>query len=157
MATPRRLGVYALAENERPSATTRVLHSPVLNVFVDGSLCWGNIPRPRTLDVAAIPDFERALFDSWSTHPNPGQELTVTGKGGLLKLWDDLAARQATRFPVRRLSATDDADDAHSTKIALVLGRLGQPEGPAIASRLCAGGMFLPLPRSPFSGDDDAA
>ena len=54
-------------------------------------------------------------------------------------------------------SATDDADDAHSTKIALVLGRLGQPEGPAIASRLCAGGMFLPLPRSPFSGDDDAA
>lgn len=103
VATPRRLGVYALAENERPSATTHVLHSPILNVFVDGSLCWGNIPRPRTLDVAAIPVFERALFDSWSTHPNPGQELTVTGKGGLLKLWDDLAARQATRFPVRRL------------------------------------------------------
>ena len=107
VATPRRLGVYALAENERPSATTRVLHSPVLNVFVDGSLCWGNIPRPRTLDVAAIPDFERALFDSWSTHPNPGQELTVTGKGGLLKLWDDLAARQATRKATRQAARQD--------------------------------------------------
>lgn len=52
-------------------------------------------------------------------------------------------------------SAIDDADDAHATKIALVIGRLGHADGPAIASRLCAGGMFLPLPRSPFSGDDN--
>ncbi|MBB5707330.1 PRTRC system protein A [Sphingopyxis panaciterrulae] len=50
-------------------------------------------------------------------------------------------------------SATDDADDAHVTKISLVIGRLGHPEGPLMASRLCAGGLFLPLPRSPFSGD----
>jgi PRTRC genetic system protein A len=54
-------------------------------------------------------------------------------------------------------SATDDADDAHTTKIALVIGRLDCSDGPAVASRLCAGGMFLPLPRSPFSGADDAA
>jgi hypothetical protein len=47
----------------------------------------------------------RALFDSWSTHPNPGQELTVTGKGGLVRLWDNLAATRATRFPVKRLKA----------------------------------------------------
>lgn len=103
VATRRGLGVYALPGNQRPTAATRVHHSPVLNVFVDGSLCWGNIPRPKTLGVSAIPEFERALFDSWSTHPNPGQESTVTGKGGLVKLWDDLAAREATRFPVKRL------------------------------------------------------
>lgn len=53
-------------------------------------------------------------------------------------------------------SATDDADDAHATKIAVVLGRLDQPDGPAMVSRLCAGGMFIPLPRSPFTGDRDA-
>ncbi|WIW89601.1 PRTRC system protein A [Sphingobium sp. V4] len=53
-------------------------------------------------------------------------------------------------------SATDDADDAHSTKISIVFGRLDQPDGPAIASRLCAGGMFLPLPRLPFAGGIDA-
>lgn len=53
-------------------------------------------------------------------------------------------------------SATDDIDDAHSTKISIVFGRLDQPDGPAVASRLCAGGMFLPLPRLPFSGDTDA-
>lgn len=52
-------------------------------------------------------------------------------------------------------SATDDADDAHATKISLVVGRLGHPDGLMIASRLCAAGMFLPLPRSPFSGDAD--
>jgi len=103
VATGHKLGIYALAENQRPTATTAVLHSPVLNVYTDGSLCWGNIPKPKTLAVSAIPEFERALFDSWSTHPNAGQELTVTSKGGLVKLWDDLAAREAVRFPVSRL------------------------------------------------------
>lgn len=103
VATRRGLGVYALLESQRPIAATGVLHSPILNVYVDGSLCWGNIPRPKTLGVTAIPDFERALFDSWSTHPNAGQELTITGKGGLIGLWDDLAARRATRFPTKRL------------------------------------------------------
>ncbi|WP_375282453.1 PRTRC system protein A [Sphingobium yanoikuyae] len=54
-------------------------------------------------------------------------------------------------------SATDDADDAHAMKIALVFGCLDQLDRPVMASRLCAGGMFLPLPRSPFSGGSDAA
>jgi PRTRC genetic system protein A len=52
-------------------------------------------------------------------------------------------------------SATDDADDAHSTKISIVIGRLDQQ--PDIALRLCAGGMFLPMARSPFSGEDHAS
>ena len=50
-------------------------------------------------------------------------------------------------------STTDDADDAHATKISFVIGRLDNPAGPVMASRLCAGGMFLSLPRSPFSGE----
>ena len=99
------LGVYALAASERPTADTPVLHSPVLNVYLDGQLCWGNIAKPRAITAASIPDFERAVFDSWSTHPNPGQEATATGRGGLVKLWDDLAARKATRFPAGRLKA----------------------------------------------------
>ncbi len=103
IATRSHLGVYALPANERPTADTPVLHSPILNVFADGKLCWGNISMPGALTIASIPDYERAVFDSWSTHPNQGQELTVTGKGGLVRLWDDLAARRATRFPVKRL------------------------------------------------------
>ena len=103
IATRSGLGVYALPASERPNADTPVLHSPILNVFVDGRLCWGNIPRPTALSIACIPAYESAVFDSWSTHPNPGQELTVSGKGGLVRLWDDLAGRRATRFPVSRL------------------------------------------------------
>jgi len=53
-------------------------------------------------------------------------------------------------------SATDDTDDAHATKIAIVFGRLDHPDGPTMAARLCAGGMFLPLPRCPFAGAPDA-
>ena len=53
-------------------------------------------------------------------------------------------------------SATDDADDAHATKIAMVFGRLDAPGGPVTAARLCAGGMFLPMPRSPFAGETHA-
>ncbi|WP_267433804.1 PRTRC system protein B [Sphingomonas sp. GM_Shp_1] len=103
IATRGRLWVYALPTSERPAADTVLLHSPVLNVYTDGSLCWGNIAFPKTITVAAIPEFERAVFDSWSTHPNPGQEATVSGKGGLVRLWDRLATRKAVRFPTHRL------------------------------------------------------
>ncbi len=54
-------------------------------------------------------------------------------------------------------SSTDDTDDAHATKIAVVFGNLDAPFGPTMVNRLCAGGMFLPLPRSPFVGDHHAA
>lgn len=54
-------------------------------------------------------------------------------------------------------SATDDADDADSTKISLVVGRIDHPDGSTMEGRLCAGGMFLAMPRSPFSGDHHAA
>ena len=54
-------------------------------------------------------------------------------------------------------SSTDDTDDANATKISIVFGQLHNPDAPSMASRLCAAGMFLPLPRSPFQGDDHAA
>jgi PRTRC genetic system protein B len=105
VATRTGLGVYALREDARPTAETQLLFSPILNVFVSGLLCWGNVPKPKSLNLAAIPAFESAVFDSWSTGPNTGQELTISGKGGLVRLWDDLATRKATRFPVSRLKA----------------------------------------------------
>jgi PRTRC genetic system protein A len=54
-------------------------------------------------------------------------------------------------------SATDNGDDAHSTKIAIVVGSLGRDDGPTFAARLCAGGMFLGLPSLPFEEATDAA
>ncbi len=103
IATRSGLGVYALPVNKRPEANTLVLFSPVLNVFIGGQLCWGSVARPKTHTPRDMQEYEDAVFDSWSTHPNPGQELTVSGKGGLVRLWDDLATRRAQRFPVKRL------------------------------------------------------
>lgn len=103
VATRRGLGVYALPFNGRPSADTAVLHSPVLNVFINGQLCWGSVAKPKALNVAAMAQYEAAVFDSWSTHPNAGQDQSITGKGGLVHLWDDLAARGVRTFPVSRL------------------------------------------------------
>jgi PRTRC genetic system protein B len=130
IATRHGLGVYALPANERPGAATPVLHSPILNVFIDGCLCWGNIPKPRVLSIASIPAYESALFDSWSTHPNPGQDRTIRGKGGLVRLWDDLATRGATRFPVSRLkpfgtgTAGQGIGPRRTAACAVTVGRL---------------------------------
>jgi len=128
VATRGNLGVYALPESRRPIADTRILHSPVLNVYLGGQLCWGNIPRPKALTAASMVEYEDAVFDSWSTHPNPGQELTVSGKGGLVKLWDDLAARRAQRFPVSRLKPFNP-----STK------KQGPPPDPITLGKLISG------------------
>ena len=126
VATRQKLGVYALAENRRPTTSTIIFHSPILNVYADGTLCWGDIPRPASLAVSAISDYERALFESWSTHPNHGQNQTISGKGGLAALWDDLAERQAKRFPVKRLKAFAGKARSASPKTAapLTLGQL---------------------------------
>lgn len=124
VATRSDLGVYALPASQRPTAETMVLHSPVLNVYTTGKLCWGNIPKPKVLTIAAIPEFERAVFDSWSTHPNLGQDLTVTGKGGLVRLWDDLAARRAQRFPVKCLKPFGAGDRRSAAVVPMTLARL---------------------------------
>lgn len=131
VATRSGLGIFALPANRRPTADTRLLHSPILNVFVGGSLCWGSIARPTNLTVDNVPQFESAVFDSWSTHPNPGQELTIKGKGGLIALWDDLATRRARRFPVSRLkpyiagtSANGRQQQRTATGEAMTLERL---------------------------------
>lgn len=124
VATRSSLGVYALPESRRPDADTQLLYSPVLNVFVSGHLCWGNIPKPKRLTIAAMPEFERAVFDSWSTHPNPGQEVTVKGKGGLVRLWDQLAARKAKRFPVKRLKPFTPGSRRNGLAGPVTLGNL---------------------------------
>ena len=124
VATRRTLGVYALAKNERPTADTVLLCSPILNVFANGTLCWGNIPKPKTINVAAIAQYEAAVFDSWSTHPNPGQEHSLKGKGGLARLWDELAAKKARRFPAHRLQPFTGGQQRPKNAAPITLGQI---------------------------------
>ncbi|WP_421847962.1 PRTRC system protein A [Novosphingobium sp.] len=77
--------------------------------------------------------------------PQPGPDLHVVvdmhshGRGGAF------------------FSATDNADDAHATKIAMVLGHVDQPENVQIVTRLCASGMFISLKRFPFDVTEEPA
>ncbi|MDR6851075.1 PRTRC genetic system protein B [Sphingomonas sp. BE123] len=135
VATRSALGVFALPESKRPTADTVLLFSPILNIFINGTLCWGNVARPKTLSTSAIPEFEDAVFDSWSTHLNPGQERTLTGKGGLVHLWDDLAARQARRFPVKRLRPFEASAGRRSG------GKKPKAAAPVTVGDIIAGGL----------------
>lgn len=116
---------------------------------------------------AALPD-EAAAFVMWDQatrqfavtfpeidHATPSRLVyrTPTIAPGWHLVCDVHSHGRAAAF----FSATDNADDAHATKIALVFGNLDASDGPTMASRLCAGGLFLPMPRSPFAGDDHAA
>lgn len=117
--------------------------------------------------VAALPN-EAAAFVVWNSltrefdviypeidHATPSRLVYRTP--ALLGNWHVVCDIHSHGNGRAFFSGTDDADDAHSTKISLVVGRLGHPDGAEIAARLCAAGMFLPLPRSPFSGEDNAA
>lgn len=99
----RTFHVYALKTNKRPTPDTVLHHSPVLNVFSNSTLCWGNIKNPGKPILANIPLYERAVFDSWSTHPNPGQNQAIRYQGGLIALWDFLIDIKANKFPGRTL------------------------------------------------------
>ena len=97
IATRTGLGVYALPASERPVADTPVLHSPILNVFIEGRLCWGNIPRPKTLGVAAIP----ASSGSGTISPRVGQAASRSGASGpsIPPPVSDRRARRPRRSP----------------------------------------------------------
>lgn len=54
-------------------------------------------------------------------------------------------------------SPTDNIDDRHATKLAMVIGNLDRDGNPSMLIRLCAAGVFMPLSRKPFAGGPDAA
>jgi PRTRC genetic system protein A len=151
---------------------------------IDAYLPYGSVGTPKAdLRCGLIPGefFERILDHFRSALPNEAAAFVIWNEGAgefelVFPTIDEatpsrLVYRTPTHAADRHVvcdihshgtgpaffSATDDADDAHATKMALVVGRLNHPDGPTMASRLCAAGMFLPLPRSPFAGGSDAA
>ena len=104
---------------------------------------WSEVTREFTLDFPAIDEAKpsRLVYRTPILAPDCHMVCDVHSHG------------KGRAF----FSATDDADDAGATKIAVVFGKIDDPGGPEMVSRLCAGGMFLPLPRSPFAGDHHAS
>lgn len=91
--------VQAMAINERPTAETPLFKAPYWNTNDDGRVCLGSMRRPGTVGVDSLRQWEDGYFGSLFTGQNGSTELA---KGGLVKLWTELADTRR-QFPVRRL------------------------------------------------------
>ena len=82
----------------------------------------------QDLEDSRLPDGDVTVAVEYSTL-NYKDGLAITGKGGLVRLWDDLAARKAKRFPVRRLRPFDPGRTRQASRRAtrtdqMTLGKL---------------------------------
>jgi PRTRC genetic system protein B len=95
------LYLRALAEPSRPSATTPLMIAPYWNTEPSrGSVCEGDMQRPRETDVTTLLEWEEGFFNSRFTHPSGIGKLT-SHAGGFIGLWTELAERQL--FPTQYL------------------------------------------------------
>jgi len=95
------LFVRALATKSRPKPDTPLKVAPYWNTDSRGLVCAGSMRVPESSDVASIPAFEAAYFQSEFTHAAGVVRLT-SHPGGFIGLWKGLAGRE--RFPVQYLT-----------------------------------------------------
>jgi len=85
------LFVRAMATNSRPGPDTRLKTAPYWNT--DARVCAGTMRVPDTSDVASIPQWEDAFFQSEFTHAAGAVRLT-SHPGGFIGLWRSLAGKK---------------------------------------------------------------
>jgi PRTRC genetic system protein B len=95
------LFVRALATMSRPKPDTPLKMAPYWNTDSRGLVCAGSMRVPESSDVASIPAFEAAYFQSEFTHAAGAVRLTSHPEG-FVGLWKGLAGRE--RFPVQYLT-----------------------------------------------------
>ena len=92
------LRLYALDRDERPTPDTRLYRAPFYNLFSDGRVCSGSMPRPTGVTPERTSDYERAYFGSYFSHPNAAPLLNPSAWGGTYgEAW--ARARELERFP----------------------------------------------------------
>ena len=94
----RDLFVRAVATSSRPTPDTPLQTAPYWNT--DVRVCPGSMRVPESSDVASIPQWQDAFFQSEFTHAAGAVRLT-SHPGGFTGLWRNLAGKK--RFPVRYL------------------------------------------------------
>src|ERR1035437_3753092 len=95
----RDLFVRAVATSSRPSPETSLKTAPYWNT--DIRVCPGSMRVPDTFDVASIPQWEDAFFQSEFTHAAGAVRLTSHPEG-FLGLWRSLVSKK--KFPVQYLT-----------------------------------------------------
>jgi len=99
----RDLFVRAVATNSRPDSDTPLKTAPYWNT--DGRVCPGSMRVPDTFDVASIPQWEDAFFQSEFTH-SAGPVRLTNHPEGFIGLWRSLVGKM--RFPVQYLTAAGE-------------------------------------------------
>jgi PRTRC genetic system protein B len=95
MARPGSLHLYALAKNERPTASTVLYQAPYYNIWSGGHMCRGNVSLPDALVPGEIEKWEELFFQTNFTHSNAGARCAF--KGGHNALWKKLAGAKAKK------------------------------------------------------------
>lgn len=91
--------VFALTENVRPTATSKLAYSPYLNVGVEGHICTGSTKLPDPSEAFNPNAWNKAFFDSAFTHSN-NRKRFVRFKGGVNQLWKALLDGKFEQFPM---------------------------------------------------------
>jgi len=95
------LFVRALATSSRPTPVTPLKTAPYWNTDSRGLVCAGSMRVPESSDIASIPAWEDAYFQSEFTHAAGAVRLT-SHPGGFIGLWRSLASKK--QFPVQCLT-----------------------------------------------------
>jgi PRTRC genetic system protein B len=99
------LFVRAMVTTLRPSPEKRLKTAPYWNTDSRGLVCAGSMRVPESSDIASIPAWQDAYFQSEFTHAAGAVRLT-SHPGGFIGLWKGLAGRK--RFPAQYLVDTGE-------------------------------------------------
>jgi PRTRC genetic system protein B len=99
------LHVRAMAMTSRPCPETRLKTAPYWNTDSRGLVCAGSMRVPESSDIASIPAWQDAYFQSEFTHAAGAVRLT-SYPGGFIGLWKSLPGRK--RFPVQYLTGAGE-------------------------------------------------
>jgi PRTRC genetic system protein B len=105
MVVGKEFYVFALKENQRPTATTPLYYAPYFNIYDEGKICMGNVLLPEKITVTSIPALEKAFFESEFTHPN-GREKKIAYQRGEYAFWKDMLDGKFDCFPNELLVTT---------------------------------------------------
>lgn len=96
----RELFVFALDNDSRPDAKTKLYNAPFFNIYVDGNVCLGSarLGNKQSTFEAEAERFERAFYMAEQN----GGDRTTTCKTPLKKLWATLIGSKAM-FPKKEL------------------------------------------------------
>ena len=97
----KNLFVRAVATTLRPGPDTPLKTAPYWNTDSLGLVCAGSMRVPESSDIASLPAWQDAYFQSRFSHAAGAVRLT-SHPGGFIGLWTSLAARK--RFPVQYLT-----------------------------------------------------